>query len=126
MVGRAPHRLEVEHVHSGAIECGRRHRIETKTIADRRRLAGTALLLVVRRKDVDCFFLGAGDRNGDAVEHQPSRGLDRRLTEIFVVGASNSFAQLRRHRHDGSALRATMSTLNPKWSCLSCERPATK
>ena len=106
MVGRAPHRLEVEHVHSGAIECGRRHRIETKTIADRRRLAGTALLLVVRRKDVDCFFLGAGDRNGDAVEHQPSRGLDRRLTEIFVVGAGNSFAQLRCHRHDGPALRA--------------------
>ena len=92
MVGRTPHRFEVEHVHGGAVESRRRHRIETETIADRGRLGGTTLLFVVRRKDVDCFLLGPGDRNGDAVEHQPSRGLDRRHAEIFIVGAGNPFA----------------------------------
>ena len=101
MVGRAPHRLEVEHVHGGAVERRRRHRIETETVADRGRLRRTALLLVVRREDVDRFFLGAGDRNGDAVEHQPPRGLDRRRAEIVKVGGGDPFAKLCCHRHGG-------------------------
>ena len=62
--------------------------------------AGPALLLVVRGKNVDCLFLGAGDGDGDAVEHQPSRGRDRRRAEICIAGAGNRFTQLRRHRHD--------------------------
>jgi len=37
-------------VHGGAVESRRRHRIETKTIADRGRLGGTTLLFVVRAR----------------------------------------------------------------------------
>jgi hypothetical protein len=43
MVCRAPHRLEVEHEHGRAIERRCRHGIKAETIADRRRLRGTAL-----------------------------------------------------------------------------------
>ena len=35
MVGRAPHRLEVEHVHGRAVERRRRHRVEAEAVADR-------------------------------------------------------------------------------------------
>ena len=101
VIGRAPHRLEVEHVHGGAVERRRRHRIETETIADRRCLRPAALLLVIGGEDLDRFFLGAGDRNGDAVEHQPPCGLDRGLAEIVIVGRGDPFAKLGCHRHCG-------------------------
>ena len=99
MVRRAPHRLEVEHVHGRAVERRCRHRVEAEAVADRRRLWRAALLLEVRGKDMDRLFLGAGDGDGDAVEHQPSRGRDRRRAEACIVGAGNPLTQLRRHRH---------------------------
>ncbi len=60
---------------------------------------GAALLLVVRGKDMDRLFLGAGDGDGDAVEHQPPRGGDGGRTEIGIAGGGNLLTQLRRHRH---------------------------
>ena len=92
VVGRTPHRFKVEHMHGGAVEGCRRHRVETETISDRRRLGGPALLLVVCRQDLDRFFLGSGDSDGDAVEHQPPRGLDRGDAEIFIGGICNPIA----------------------------------
>jgi hypothetical protein len=48
----------------------------------------------VRGKDVDRLFLSAGDGDGDAIEHQPSRGRDRRRAEAGIVGAGNRPTQL--------------------------------
>ena len=90
-------------MHGRAVERRRRHRVETEAVADRRRLGGAALLLEVRGEDMDRLFLGAGDGDGDAVEHQPPRGVDRGRAEIGIAGGGNLLAQLRRHRHDFAA-----------------------
>jgi hypothetical protein len=86
-------------VHGCTVEGSRRHGIETKTIADRRRLCGTALLFVMGGKDLDRFLFGPGDGNGDTVEHQTPRGRDCGSTEAFVAGAGNPFTQTRCNRH---------------------------
>src|SRR3974377_1177446 len=119
MIGRAPHRLKVEHVHGGAVERRRRHRVETEAIADRGRLRGAALLPVVPRQDPDRFLFGAGYGDGDAVKPQPPRGLDRGCAEIFIGGCGNPFAEPRRHRHRRVTVRhstlrlATFTTFPP-------------
>src|SRR3974377_1549148 len=105
MVGRAPHRLKVEHVHGGAVERRRRHRVETEAIADRGRLRGAALLPAVRPQDTARFLSGAGYCDGDAVKHQPPRGLDRGCADIFIGGCGDPFAEPRRHRHRRVTLR---------------------
>src|SRR6516225_4254408 len=105
MIGRAPHRLKVEHVHGGAVERRRRHRVETEAITDRGRLRGAALLQVVRRQDPDRFLFGAGYGDGDAVKRQPPRGLDRGCAEIFIGGCGDPFAEPRGHRHGKVTVR---------------------
>src|SRR5262245_30420209 len=103
MVGRAPHGLEVEHVHGCAIErrCG--DRVQAQTVADRCRLWNPALLLEMRGKDLDRVLLGPRDSDSDAVEHQPSRcGGDRRA-EIGIAGGSDLLAELRCHGHERSS-----------------------
>ena len=91
--GRAPHRLEVEHVHGRAVERRCRNRVEPEAIADRGRLS--------RRRPApsqcaariaDRLFLGAGDGDGDAVEHQPPRAAAiAGAPRLAVAGAGNLF-----------------------------------
>ena len=80
MVGRAPHRLVVEHVHGRAVERRGRDHIQAKAIADGSGLRLAALLPVMLGQDLDGFFLGAGDGYGNGIEHEPARGGNRRLT----------------------------------------------
>ena len=65
---------------------------------------------MVRGEDLDRFFLGAGNRNGDAVEHQTPRGFDRRPTEIGIIDRGDPLAKLCRHRHGGLTCSATNVT----------------
>ena len=99
MIGRAPHRLEVEHMHGRAIEGRRRHRVEAIAAGDGRGLGGAALLLEVGGEDLNRLLLGTGDGNGDAVEHQPPRGGDGGRAEVGIADGDDLLTQLRRDRH---------------------------
>src|SRR3974390_479021 len=64
-----------------------------------------------RRREPDPFLFGAGYGDGDAVKHQPPRGLDRGCAEIFIGGCGDPFAEPRRHRHRSVTVRHSTLTL---------------
>ena len=94
MVRRAPHRLEIEHVHRCAVQRRRRNRIELVAATDRGCLRLAAPLAIVVGEDLDRLFLRARDRDGETVEHEPACCRQRRFAKIGITGLGDFYAKL--------------------------------
>src|SRR5262249_8371262 len=83
-------------------------------VADRGRLCGATLLLVVGCENLNRLLFGPRDRNSKAVEHQSPCGCDRERAKITIIHSGNLLAELQRHRHGAPAFCACrLSIRNP-------------
>jgi hypothetical protein len=94
LLRRWSHRLEVEHVHRGAIQRGGAGDCGAEAEADRGRVTARAETSKMFCQDVDLRFLGAGKSDGETIQHEPSRRGDGSRSKRLVSRGDDLFAQV--------------------------------